>query len=95
MPPEEAEMRVKRSGGHIARLQAIAKDTGFSPEEAAMLYALSHPGIDAVVFGVDTVEQLEKNMRIADRIKTFQPCRERICGAFADVPKEVVVPSLW
>lgn len=95
MNPKEAEMRVKRSGAYVTRFQEIAETSGFLPEEAAMLYVLSHPGIDAIVFGVDTVEQLEKNMCIADKLGTFQPCREKICDAFADVPEEIVVPSLW
>lgn len=95
MSPKEAELRVRCSGAYVARFQAIVEDAGFLPNEAAMLYALSHPGIDAVVFGVDTVEQLKKNICIAEKLKTFQSCHEKICGSFADVPREVVVPSLW
>lgn len=95
MRPKEAELRVRGSGTYIARFWTLAEGVGFSVGEAAMLYALSHPGIDAVVFGVDTVGQLEENMRIADRLDAFQSCCGKIRGAFVDVPREVVVPSLW
>ena len=95
MSPKEAELRVKGSGAYVARFQAIAADAGFSAGEAAMLYVLSHPGIAAVVFGVDTVEQLEKNMRIVEKLNTFQFCYGKIRGAFADVPRGIIVPSLW
>lgn len=95
MMPREAELRVKGSGSYVAQFQATAENIGLLPEEAAMLYVLSHPGIDAVVFGVDTVEQLERNVHIANKLEVFQPYYAKIRGAFANVPKEVIVPSLW
>ena len=95
MPPKEAELRVRGSGTYVARFRTLTEGVGFSVGEVAMLYVLSHPGIDVVVFGVDTVGQLEENMRVADKLDAFQSYCGKIRGAFADVPREGVIPSLW
>lgn len=95
MDPREAERRVKGSGVYVARFQTEVEKSGFLPNEAAMLYVLLHPGIDAVVFGVDTMEQLEKDMRIAEKRERFRSCCEKIRGAFMNVPREVIMPNLW
>lgn len=95
MPPEDAEQRVRGSGTYVATFQTIARENGFSPNEAAMLYALSHEGINYVVFGVDTAEQLRGNVAIQEKKGAFHATCERIGTLFADVPREIIVPSLW
>lgn len=79
----------------VERFQAIAARHGFTPAEAAMLYALTHEGIDHVVFGVDTEAQLAANLAVAAKAGAFAACASDLRGAFDDVPREVVVPSLW
>lgn len=95
MNPDDAEMRVKGSGTLIAEFQKIVAGYGFSPLEGAMLYSLSHPGIDYVVFGVDTVAQLQENIKIAAKLRGFAACYEKLYGTFKNVPREIIVPSLW
>lgn len=86
---------VRPAAPFVRRFQDIAQAHGFSPAEAAMLYSLTHPGIDHVVFGVDTVEQIQTNLAIAEKSVGFAACAAALRGAFDDVPREVVVPSLW
>ena len=95
MSPAAAETRVKGSGALIAEFQRIVADCGFSPLEGAMLYSLSHPGIDYVVFGVDTAAQLAENIKIAAKLRGFAACYEKLYGAFKNVPRKIIVPSLW
>ena len=79
----------------VEKFQHISKEYGFSPAEAAMLYSLNHSGIGHVVFGVDTETQLEENIKIASRLIEFEECYKTLRGAFDDVPRKVIVPSLW
>lgn len=95
MNPEEAEKRVEKSGKWIKVFQDTAKANGYTPAEAAMLYSLCHEGIDYVVFGVETIEQLMINLAIQDKIDGFTNCYEDLKNMFSDVPREVLVPSLW
>lgn len=95
MDPEHLPARIAMAVPFVRRFQEIVGRHGFAPHEAAMLYSLTHAGIDAVVFGVDTTEQLAANLAIAARADAFAPCAAELTGAFDDVPREVVVPSCW
>ena len=80
---------------HIERFRHIAREHGFEPSEAALLYSYCHPGIDYVLFGVDTVEQLKNNLSILDRAERFQACHDELYGTFQAVDRKIIVPSLW
>ena len=80
---------------YIETFRDIAREHGFEPSEAALLYSYCHPGIDYVVFGVDTVDQLENNLSILDRAEQFGDCYKQLHGRFNDVERKIVVPSLW
>ncbi len=95
MKPAEAEARVVQSGKLVAEFQRVAQEYGFSPAEAAMLYSLCHKGIDYVVFGVETVEQLRYNLSVQEKVEDFGNCYKALSNMFMDVPREILVPSLW
>lgn len=95
MEPETAERKVPGSGALIRLFRKIAEKYGFTHAEAAMLYSLTHPGIDYVVFGVDTAEQLNENIKILQKAEQFDHCCEELRSAFNDVPREIITPSLW
>ena len=79
----------------LEKFQSISDGHGFTRKEAALLYGLEHPGIDYVVFGVDTLSQLEENLQIAKRLGEFKACYEALHGAFRDVDRKIINPSLW
>lgn len=97
MEPEQAEMKVPGAGVYVRQFQSIAFKRGFTPGEAAFLWSCCHPSIDYLVFGVDTVAQLKENRKIVDKTKSFFSCMEELQQFFSDVdmPREVIVPSLW
>lgn len=79
----------------LERFQSISREHGFARKDAAFLYGLLHPGIDYVVFGVDSLSQLEENLRIVQRVGEFKTCYEALHGAFRDVDRKIINPSLW
>lgn len=97
MEPEQAEQKVSGSGIYVRQFQHIAAKHGFTSGEAAFLWSYCHPAVDCLVFGVDTVEQLRENQKIVDKAADFSACREELRRIFfdADVPDEIIVPSLW
>ena len=82
-------------GLYVAAFQKIARDMGFLPNEAAMLYVLRHEGIDYVVFGVDTAAQLQANVRLSERVSEITDSCCPFIGKFNDVPQKLIDPSLW
>ena len=95
MNPAHLPENIAETAPYVQRFQAIAERYDYAPYEAAMLYSLTHRGIDHVVFGVDTEEQLAANFAVAEKAEAFGVCAEELRGAFDDVPRRVVVPSLW
>lgn len=95
MKPETADSRVRGAGKWIAKFHEIANGFDYAPVEAAFLYSLSHSGIDYVVFGVDTVEQLRSNLFVQKKLSGFDNCFKALSEEFMDVPREVLVPNLW
>lgn len=95
MEPERAELRVNGSSEFINDFQEIAGRHGFTPVEAAFLYCINHPGIDYVVFGVDTVAQLKNNISIYKKSAGFDACYEELRMAFQKVPDKILMPNLW
>lgn len=95
MEPQKAEQRVNGSGKFIAKFQQIAKEFNYTPVEAAFLYCVNHPGIDYVVFGVDTVEQLAANINIYNKLEGFEACFNELSKHFEQVSKKIIMPNLW
>ena len=95
MQPEDVPPKLQKAQPYIRMFRSIAKECHFSVSEAAFLYSYCHPGIDHVVFGVDTVDQLERNLKSLNSVDRFEECYLRLRGAFHDVPRGILVPSLW
>lgn len=79
----------------VEQFQRIAREHDFSPSEAAMLYSYCHEKIDFVLFGVETQNQLENNLRALDRANEFGDCFKELHGKFRNVDRKIIVPSLW
>ena len=78
----------------LERLDSVARVTGISRVALAMGYVAREDTISALVFGVDSREQLEEDVSVfgkplpADVIALMD--RE-----FSGISAEVVMPSLW
>lgn len=95
MEPEHLPPHLQKAGPYIEKFLQIVEKNHYTPKEGAMLYSYCHPGIDYVVFGVDTDEQLVRNIEICNKTKGFGDCWNDLRGVFSDVPREIIVPSLW
>lgn len=95
MEPEQLPPYLQKACPYIEKFRQIIAKNHYSPEEGAMLYSYCHPGIDYVVFGVDTAAQLISNIKICNKVKAFGACWNEYRGVFSSVPREIVVPSLW
>ena len=95
MEPEQLSPHLQKAGPYIEKFRQIVAKNHYALEEGAMLYSYCHPGIDYVVFGVDTEAQLIKNIEICEKAESFNACWKTLNGAFFGVPREIIVPSLW
>lgn len=95
MEPDHLPPHLQKASHYIEEFRKIVANNHYTPEEGAMLYSYCHPGIDYVVFGVDTEEQLIRNIKVCDKAAAFNACWKELNGGFAGVPREIIVPSLW
>ncbi|MES2003035.1 MAG: aldo/keto reductase [Bacteroidota bacterium] len=58
---------------YLEQIRAIIDKTDLTINELALSYALQQPLIDKVLIGVDDLEQLKNNIRIADSVNNFDP----------------------
>lgn len=76
----------------IERFRDIAARHGKTPAEAALLLVRSSRA-DHIVFGVETLSQLEKGL--AAMKMTDDSVAEELKNSFEDMPRSIVNPSLW
>ena len=77
-------------------LQGIAGDAGLTMSEMALRYGLSLPGVTSVLTGVETVEQMEANAKIAARGPLPPEVVEAIDGVVPDLSDTIILtPWLW
>ena len=95
MTREKIPPKLQDAWKYIEEFQNISRSYGFTPSEAALLFSYSHEKIDYVLFGVETVEQLETNLKILDKASQFADCYEELRGKFKNIDRKIIVPSLW
>ena len=77
------------------RLEGIARETGCTMAELCMRYVLSNPAISSVLTGVDTVEQVQENLRLAALGPLPADVLGRVRECVPDLPESLVRPALW
>ncbi len=80
----------------VEELIALNKKYHLSPLQSALMFSVSNPALDHIVFGVDTVEQLRENLKIVTKPPAgVQAAIEELRQKFQDINRNVVVPSVW
>ncbi len=80
---------------YLMEFDNIINKFGFSRKQAAFLFTYTHPDIDYLVFGVDTIDQLTENIAISRSHDDFSQCRSELSKYFKTIEKSIIFPSLW
>ena len=95
MLPQDAPDNLPGAATLIKKFRCIADSFGFTQQEAALLYVRCHGGIDCILFGVDTKEQLISNIEILNKTEDFFACFSELKNCFQDVKVKIISPNLW
>lgn len=95
--------RLKDTESYVNTFREIAKEYHIAGEdrdslvETALLFSLTHPYIDYTVFGVRNISQLKQDFSIYKQKDKYDygACRQAIKDRLSNIPKSVVLPSLW
>lgn len=94
MSPERLPDSMDFATPYVAQFQELCREVSLPPLECAVGFAAAHPYIDYLVFGADSVKQLEEYVRAARNVMDPETFR-LIFSKFQDVPERVVTPFLW
>ncbi|MFZ1076513.1 MAG: aldo/keto reductase [Nitrosotalea sp.] len=73
----------------------LSSDLGMNPAQLALTFVRDTPGITSMVLGVETVNQLNENVKLIDSPHLSDGVRCKIIDMFCDTPEEIVNPSKW
>jgi len=94
MPQEEIDPVLHQVLPGRQALQGIAGDAGLTMPEMALRYGLSLPGVTSVLTGVETVEQMEANAKIAASGPLPPEVVQEIDGVVPDL-SDTIILSRW
>lgn len=80
---------------HLIMLDKVIMEFGLKRQEAAFLYVYKHPNIDYLVFGVDTIAQLNEIIDISESRIDYSECFNELKRRFTDVEEIVISPAKW
>jgi aryl-alcohol dehydrogenase-like predicted oxidoreductase len=80
---------------YLRQFDSIIGKYGFSRLQAAFLFSYMCPKADYLVFGVDTMNQLQEDIQMSRIAFDFQTCREELSANFRNISKSIIFPSLW
>lgn len=93
--PEELPPALSKAREHLINLRKLADETGLSIEELALGYLKEQKSIDSVVIGVDTFEQLERNLTIFNRVNLLDQVLKKVEDLFSDIEEDIIDPRRW
>ncbi len=92
--PEQIPPFLKKAGPIIRKMDQICSDAGISRVQLAMAYVKREPAISHLVFGVDSLEQLEEDIRLFQK-EAPAGLLGQIDSEFSGIEADIVMPSLW
>ena len=95
MPVEKIPSYLQELVPYRKKLEALAAEIGIAPAELYMRYLFSIPEIDAVLTGVDTIEQLKSNMALAAKGPLPEDVMTRIFEMIPEMPERLIRPHCW
>ena len=91
----DVPQNLQQSIPYLVKFNNIIQQYGFSCGEAALLFACAHKGINKVLIGVETKEQLQNNISSFQRQNDFELCYKELLGNFTNIDKKIISPNKW
>lgn len=95
MADEKIPDYVSGAKTYLKAFDGIIGRYGLSRLQAALMFSAGQPGIDCIVFGVDTIEQLDEDLDTIANLEIRSDCVAELKDQFAHIEKSIIFPSLW
>ena len=95
MPEQEIPPHLSAIAPHLRELDQWLAGQGIDRLTAAFGFVRNRPGVDAVVVGVDSLEQLELYLALSARIGDFSAILSEGLQRFGEIEPRLLTPNLW
>jgi len=94
MDPDEVTNKLPIASEYVKSFDQISKDSGFTRRELALAYIKRKKGISSLVFGVDSLLQLQENIAAFHKQVPDQIIDE-ISTQFVNINEDIISPLKW
>jgi spore coat polysaccharide biosynthesis protein SpsF len=95
MRPDEIPPHLSALAPHMREMDEWLASQGVDRLTAAFGFVSRHPGIDAVVVGVDSLEQLEQYLALSSKLADFSTILSAGLARFGEIEPRLLSPNLW
>lgn len=95
IPEDTIPEHLSKAKEYFKELDDVLDKYKLTRQQAALLFSCQNKNIDYVVFGVDTIGQLEEDIDIAQKNIDCVECIEELKEKFINIEKNIIFPSLW
>ncbi|MDW8463840.1 MAG: aldo/keto reductase [Geminocystis sp.] len=91
LPDEKLKGRFEKVKDKIKHVREVAQEKGLSVSCLCLCFAFMHEPVEGFVVGVDSLSQLEENIKCLKSLKVFQID----WGSFRVVDEDIILPYRW
>ncbi|MDR6224324.1 aldo/keto reductase [Desmospora profundinema] len=95
MEPENVPRPLERAREPLRKLRLLARELDMTPAQLSLCFVRDLPGLDSMILGCETLEQLRQNLRVIRSPSLPEAVRRRIEHLFGDLPDAVINPVQW
>ena len=95
LEPNKLPLHLSLASKYLKTLNEISNNLGISIAELAVTFVRDLPGIDSLVLGVESVDQLNHNRRLIQSPPMDDKTKEIILNEFSMIPDNLINPALW
>ena len=93
--PDNLPEELKMAKAPLEKLKLLSLDSGLKPHQLSLLFVRDLVGIDKVVIGCETLEQLKDNINIIDLPRLEEGLSKKIASYFSDISENIIDPTKW
>ena len=94
--PQDLDPRMAFCFPYLEKYRSLCREFGLQPDELALSYVLSVPGVDTAVMGCDNAAQVAANCALFDKTVQLEKQQlDMLREAFADIDPRVINPGTW
>jgi aryl-alcohol dehydrogenase-like predicted oxidoreductase len=95
LDPEKLPVALHLAVKPLRQLRLLSQETGVSIESLAVTFVRDLPGINSLVMGVETVEQLKRDIEVLNAPHLPDRINEKLAQYYSNLPEKLINPSLW